>query len=267
LTFVPMQAHIIDSMGTDLSIVNAARMSYGKKSSYQPDGTLSPRDQGLLLQLATGLTRTEREEFLEYAVSSIDYPAISRQHQHNQMLKVLDEYRSIEPHDTPFNHAALSATMMCPISIARQLVKHEYMIWSEISRRYLDGDWKFWLPTLGDGSMWRGEGVKHRAGPELPPPLQRELTERMKDSTASDFYTFRRAVELGAAFEQARNFLPLNTMVEVTWTGTLGAFAKMMRQRMGPTAQTESRIIAQMLYDQALPLFPHSLPLLLKGVL
>lgn len=43
---------LLDTMGTDLSVVNAARVSFAKKSDYLPSGQLSPQDIKLLNYLA-----------------------------------------------------------------------------------------------------------------------------------------------------------------------------------------------------------------------
>ena len=47
-----MKVELIDHMGTDLSIVNAARVSLNKKSDFLPDGTLSEADTKLITYLA-----------------------------------------------------------------------------------------------------------------------------------------------------------------------------------------------------------------------
>ena len=36
-----------------------------------------------------------------------------------------------------------------PIFVARQLVKHRFMPWNEVSRRYVDSEPEFYYPDLG----------------------------------------------------------------------------------------------------------------------
>lgn len=48
----PIQVTYIDKMGSDLSVVNAARVSFEKTSQFQEDGTLSPADVKLINYLA-----------------------------------------------------------------------------------------------------------------------------------------------------------------------------------------------------------------------
>ena len=102
----------IDHMGSDLSVVNAARVSFGKK----------------------------HEEFQDKDVGLIRYLA-----KHN--------------HKSPFNHAFATFHVKAPIFVARQLVKHEYMPWNEISRRYVDEPPEFYKP-----SNWRERADDKKQG-------------------------------------------------------------------------------------------------------
>ena len=66
-----MKATYIDHMGTDLSVVNAAKVSFGKRSEWEggshPDFDkpkhLSKKDQGLIQFLARGCTSGDWENF------------------------------------------------------------------------------------------------------------------------------------------------------------------------------------------------------------
>lgn len=106
----PMSVELVDHMGSDLSVVNAARVSFAKESDwdYSRDsiGELSEKDSKLINYLA----------------------------RHN--------------HWTPFAHAFLSFRIKAPIFVARQLVKHQVgLAWNEVSRRYVDDEPEFWFPT------------------------------------------------------------------------------------------------------------------------
>jgi thymidylate synthase (FAD) len=48
----PIQVTYVDKMGSDLSVVNAARVSFEKTSEFQEDGSLSPADVKLINYLA-----------------------------------------------------------------------------------------------------------------------------------------------------------------------------------------------------------------------
>jgi thymidylate synthase (FAD) len=54
-------------------------------------------------------------------------------------------------------------------------------------------------------------------------------------------------------------------MTEWTWSGTLGAFSKMCRERLHPDAQYETRIVAQGVYDFLKEYYPVAAPALVEG--
>jgi thymidylate synthase (FAD) len=103
-----MNVECIDSMGSDLSVVNAARVSFAKVSEFE--GT-----------------------WLDPALAEKDVKLINYLAKHN--------------HWTPFAHAFVSFRIKAPIFVARQLVKHQVgLAWNEVSRRYVDDEPEFWFP-------------------------------------------------------------------------------------------------------------------------
>ena len=100
----------IDHMGDDLTIVNSARVSFGKKSDW-------------LQRVYSG----EAQLLPDKDIKLIHYLA-----KHN--------------HKSPFNHVFTTFHVKAPIFVARQLQKHEYMPWNEISRRYVDSKPEFYVP-------------------------------------------------------------------------------------------------------------------------
>ena len=110
-----IEATYIDHMGSDLSVVNAARVSFGKKSEWNPNY----RDEPPL------------------------YP------KDEKLIKYLAKHK----HISPFGHAFASFHVKAPIFVARQLVKHKFLRWNEISRRYVDEDVDLYYPP---NDVWRG---------------------------------------------------------------------------------------------------------------
>jgi len=58
-----MEVSYVDHMGTDLSVVNAARVSFGKRSD-----SLTERDKGLIRFLARGCTKKDWNQIVEGAL-------------------------------------------------------------------------------------------------------------------------------------------------------------------------------------------------------
>ena len=143
-----MKATYIDHMGTDLSVVNAARVSFGKTSTK-----LSKSDAGLIAFLARGCTSGDWDNIIEDVIgTSMCNPINPGRDPRDEVLPLLKHIRKMPDHWTPFGHTAITLHMKAPIFAARQLGKHQLgMVWNEVSRRYISDDPEFHFP-----SEWRG---------------------------------------------------------------------------------------------------------------
>jgi thymidylate synthase (FAD) len=195
-------------MGDDLSVVNSARVSFGKKSDYMP-----------------------RVHMGESKVL---------QHKDEKLIKYLAEHN----HKSPFNHAFATLHVKAPIFVARQLQKHEYMPWNEISRRYVDSEPEFYEPDV-----WRGRSADKKQGSEGV------VDTKTKPTNQYALETYRNLLADGVAPEQARMVLPQSMYTEWYWSGSLYAFAKMCSLRCTPDSQYETRVIASLISDKMFELF------------
>ena len=90
---------LIDTMGHDLTVVNSARVSFGKHKEVLDDGDI-------------------------------------------KLINYLGKHR----HISPFGHNFATFSVTAPVFVARQLVKHKFLRWNEISRRYVDDPPTFFTP-------------------------------------------------------------------------------------------------------------------------
>lgn len=252
--------------GSDLSVVNAARRSFNTRSEWdyftkgEVNGRgelveyvkLKEKDKRLIEFLARGMTADDFEGF------SCDVLAMGGSEDYEDLVDKLWQWRNTPTHDTPFNHTFISFEVKAPIFVRAQLVKHEYLIMSEFSRRYITDDIEFYEPDY-----WRKAAPNKKQG-----SLEEEIQERVTDfqKHGYQFDTYKRLIDVGVAPEQARMVLPQSTMTEWTWSGTLGAFAKMCQLRLHPEAQYEARLVAQEVYKHLKEQWPVSSPALVEGV-
>ena len=210
----------IDHMGTDLSVVNAARVSFGKQSDWMP--------------------RIHNGE-----------PKVL-QFKDDKLIKYLAKHK----HYSPFNHTFVTFHVKAPIFVARQLQKHEYMVWNEISRRYVDNK-----PELYEPDEWRGRSADKKQGSEGVVEVMDayfhadELGNTISQVTL-DLYN-NLLVE-GVAPEQARMVLPQSMMTEWYWSGTVFSFAKMCSLRCKDDTQAETRVVADAIDEEMENLYPIS---------
>ena len=196
-----IKATYVDHMGSDLSVVNAARVSFGKAHD-----TFKVKDKGLIKYLAK------------------------------------------HKHTSPFGHAFASFHVKAPIFVARQLVKHKFLRWNEISRRYVSDNVEFYHPDT-----WRGQAADKKQGSAgVVEDVNIKTTQRLVGMLYDDL------LEQGVCEEQARMVLPQNTMTEWYWSGSLDAFADMCNLRCKLDTQAETREVANQIDRKMLELFPVS---------
>jgi len=218
-----------DFMGSDLSVVNAARVSFAKESEWET--TESFLDDNITKEICTELSVKDAK---------------------------LISYLATHGHWSPFAHSSLTFHIKAPIFVARQLVKHQVGgVWNEVSRRYVDDPPTFYLPKV-----WRGKPVNAKQGSSGEVDLEETLNphddifpEWVVESALAGYNSLLKA---GVAPEQARMILPQNTMTEWWWTGSLMFFARVCKQRLDPHAQEETRNIAQLINDKIPKEFEHS---------
>jgi thymidylate synthase (FAD) len=265
--------------GSDLGIVNAARKSFGRRSEWDVHRedygetlvkTLKPKDKRLLEFLARGMTAqdfTTLRMFVESSVLGFQEGAPECQ---EDLIKTLWEWRNTPTHDTPFNHSFFSFEVKAPVFVARHLVKHEYLIMSEYSRRYITDEIEFFTPEI-----WRQAATDVKQGSSNEAYTDRldvggmsgTVPEMVEEANDVALQTYQQMIAGGCSAEQARMVLPQSLMTSWTWSGTLGAFANMCKLRLAKDTQYETRLVAQGVFEELKKQFPVSAKLLVEGVL
>ena len=203
----------IDHMGSDLSVVNAARVSFGKKSEMVCTD----------LQVGTWELKPQDTKLIRYLAR--------------------------EKHISPFGHAFASFHVKAPVFVARQLVKHKFLRWNEISRRYVDDEPEFYQPK-----EWRGRSADKKQGSEGVV----ETTATPHHAYNAGMWHYKQLLKDGVCPEQARMVLPQSMMTEWYWSGSLDAFADMCHLRCKSDTQLETQIVANYIDDKMQDLFPVS---------
>lgn len=159
-------------------------------------------------------------------------------------------------HLLPFRHPQITLACTAPLPIARHLGKHQVgFSWSEVSRRY-----KTKGVTLHCIEQWRAAPVEKRQGSGAPLDDRTDalLTQVQARIHAECLRAYDYALTLGATPEQARFLLPQSMDVAWTWTGSLLAWAHLVKERSHPDVQSETREFAQACVTIIEPLFPVS---------
>lgn len=241
-----MQVTLVDHMGSDLSVVNAARVSFAKESELEELEVLS------ILRPDDVTEDVARWKFSGKVLDTHEL-GVDVYTRFSQKDINLINYLATHNHWSPFAHAFLSFRIKAPIFVARQLVKHQVgLSWNEVSRRYVDDEPEFWFPK-----EWRGRPVNAKQGSSGVVELSSDYSHPGEIAVqALDTYT--QMIAQGVAPEQARMVLPQNTMTEWVWSGSLMAFARVCKQRLDPHAQQETREVAEAIAALVPNTFEHS---------
>lgn len=171
--------------------------------------------------------------------------------------KKLISYLGTHEHYSPFGHCYARFHVKAPIFVARQLVKHKFLRWNEVSRRYVSD-----APELYDPPYWRlkADKVKQGSSANLWDSQldQYDIESRYHYATSDILSLYEDMIDDGICPEMARMILPQNMITEWVWSGSLDAFASMCRLRLNPHAQIESRVIAEQVYKNMEDKFPLS---------
>ncbi len=202
---------LIDSMGSDLTVVNAARVSFNKKSDWDEDNTLTVTDS------------------------------------------ILISYLARHKHMSPFGHCFATFHVKAPVFVARQLVKHKFLRWNEVSRRYVDHEPEFYEPTT-----WRKRSKDKKQGSSGEITLGYKTISTLAKNAVWYRKTYKKLIDDGIAPEQARMTLPLSLMTEWYWSGSLDAWSDMCKLRQSEDTQEETRLVANSISMDMGTLFPDS---------
>ena len=170
-------------------------------------------------------------------------------------------YLSKHNHWSPFAHTCISVRCKVPIFLARQLVKHQVGgNWNEESRRYIDGPVEFYMPDVlhsKPDNAKQGSGGVH--------PYSQRWLQYMVECTEESYSLYTDLLTAGVAPEEARMVLPLNSMTNFIWTGSLLFFDRVIAQRADSHAQLIAQDFSRKLRAVVHPLYPHSYTALEKA--
>ncbi len=220
---VTMKVDLIDHMGNDLTVVNAARVSFNKESDWN-----YWRDE-------------EDGDLVKSYMKDKDKKLISYLAKHN--------------HWTPFGHCSAQFRISAPIFVARQLVKHQVgLVWNEVSRRYVSNSPEFWR-----ASDWREVADDKKQGSSTKVVKENDTISYIYRETVRHCTdTYNLMLEKGVCPEQARTILPQSLYTEWYWSGTLAAFARVCNLRVSKDTQKETREVAELISSKMDELFPVS---------
>ena len=210
---------LVDTLGDDLSVVNAARVSYDKEAEEFTDKD----DKLIKFLIREGHTSPFRHAALTFEVYAPLFVA-------RQWWKY-----------------AVGSTHV-----------DDQNGWNESSRRYITEKEEFYIPT-GHQWRSKPENSKQGSGEPIHSALGLIHTLRLADTIVDGVKKYEEAMAHGVAPEMARLFLPAYAMyVRWRWTVSLQGVMTFLDQRLEHDAQKEIQDYAFAVKDLSAQAFPQT---------
>lgn len=214
---------LVDTLGDDLSIVNAARVSYDKESN-----DFSERDAKLI----NFLLREKHTSPFRHAALTFEVYA---------PLFVARQW---------WKYAVASSHI------------DDQNGWNESSRRYVTEDEKFYIPLPHEWRS-KPENSKQGSGEPVDIEIGQKYFEQLCEMVVEGSQLYHEALDDGIAPEIARLFLPAYGMyVRWRWTVSLQGVLTFLDQRLEHDAQWEIQQYAFAVKDLSHQAFPETFGLL-----
>lgn len=273
---------LIDYMGTDETIVNAARTSFGNEELHRLAELEAASEvlgiEVIRVEYFDYVTRfvTENDNLHEYTnLGTLAQNFLSRKAELLEELKTKDEVllRLLMRHNhgTPFEMCEVTFRIQIPMDAWRQGVRHRTASINEYSTRYTEAI-DAMQRTAPD--QWRLQATDNKQGsngflqkwPE-DYPFEDYNSQSHTDPGAylsdreAEFHRFARELyeerlAFGIAKEVARKDLPLSTYTRLYWKCDLRNIFHFLKLRMDSHAQLEIRQYANTIASFIKQLFP-----------
>ena len=210
---------VVDSLGSDLTVVNSARVSFGKRKTK-----FDKSDARLVRYLA------KYKHYSPFRHLQVQF------HLKAPEFVMRQWYKHVVGIETTSNSSAKDHA------------------WNEISGRYVPvADYynpSVWRKQSEDNKQ-ASEGV-------LDDLQQKRMNDAYDDFMRKVRMTYDKMVNAGMAKEQARIILPLNQYTEVYWTASFQAIMNFIELRNEKTSQWEIQEYAKVLLDLMFDVYPET---------
>ena len=208
---------VVDSLGNDLTVVNSARVSFGKRKKYWDKS-----DERLVRYLA------KHKHYSPFRHLQVQF------HIKAPEFVMRQWYKHVVGIETTSNSSTKDHA------------------WNEISGRYVPVE-DFYTPNVwrkqSEDNKQASEGV-------LDDLQQKRMEDCFNEYMRQVEMTYDRMIEAGVAKEQGRIILPLNQYTEVYWTASFQAIMNFIELRNEKTSQWEIQQYAKVMLELMKETFP-----------
>lgn len=210
---------LLDSMGGDIDIVNAARTSFDDVGflHYPECKEVGGPYDCELAKCAVGSDARR--------LSTKDAGLI------NFLMR--------ERHGTPFEMVEFKFAVKAPIFVFREWHRHRIASINEMSGRYVELEREFYVPARDDIRVQNGKPGAYFYETMEDDQDAEEIRKNIEGSSLMSFDQYENMLRKGVAKEIARLVLPVNTYSKMVWKTNLRALMNFLSLRNHKHAQRE----------------------------
>lgn len=245
-----IRVELIGSMGGDIDIVDAARVSYGKSSEYEL-WRLNP-------------INFQFQRYDPYDLDSAHTHTFKPLHDWHECLSAKDfglvNFLMRERHGTPFEMVQLKFRVKAPIGVIWEWVRHRIASYNIMSTRYVEWDKDYYIPEAAEWRRSVGkQGNYHYE--TITDGTQHHISAQYELAMEQAFNHYNILLAQGLAKEVARNVLPMGAMTEMIWSVNLRSLFNFCSLRTDSRALQEIQIPARMVQELASLVVPETMQL------
>tara|TARA_B100000131_G_scaffold318113_1_gene361378 strand:+ start:8916 stop:9614 length:699 start_codon:yes stop_codon:yes gene_type:complete len=210
---------VVDSLGSDLTVVNSARVSFGKRKKKFDDS-----DRRLVRYLA------KYKHYSPFRHLQVQF------HLKAPEFVMRQWYKHVVGIETTSNSSAKDHA------------------WNEISGRYVPVE-EFYVPSVW---RKQSEDNKQASEGELDDLQQKRMNMTYNVFMNNVEMAYETMINAGVAKEQARILLPLSQYTEVYWTASFQAIMNFIELRNEKTSQWEIQEYAKVILDLMFDVYPET---------
>lgn len=273
----------VDHVGSDESIIEAARMStdkgfmgwggevIGTLSALKPSG----QEEIFYSHKMASITRSEWERAGRPSlfISPFQSTAYDRMVWTDIRVEAGDErllvYLYRNKHATPFEMVQLIIDVKAPIFVFREWHRHRTQSYNEMSARYIPLPDENYIPSLERLMLNQGGTNKQAGAVKGAPVLQADAALEFQDALRQSYFdqeeTYQEALASGVPKELARLVLPVARYSKMRVSANLRNWLGFLTLRMDPAAQWEIRQYANAVGAIIAEKFPRTWELFEEG--
>lgn len=227
-----MEVTLANKMGSDLTVAEAARVSFNKKTDWEPDGTLSERDKKLIY----------------YLVKHNHFSPLTHVQITLRLKMPIFVARQFTKHQVGFTTNEVSR---------RYVDEPPEFYTPDVWRKRAENKKQGSSDEVVDLTKFGAFGGKTEDGPRFSDYSLKGELDYVLMSTKK---LYDRLIEADVAPEQARMVLPQSMYTEMYTTASLVGWARMYKLRTDSHAQSEITDLAKMVGDiiSGIPELEHS---------